>query len=691
MKSAKLEKRFKIYTYVIIGLLAVLSIRLAVLQLLHNEVYQTQAKQNRIRILAIKPPRGEIYALKGEVLATNKLVYTLTISALEGNQEPVIQKLADILKDYYPEITADKIKEKINEQRYRLYEPVVIMRDIPWDLVVKIEENRRYLSGVDVDVEPLRSYPNAALAGHVLGYIHSITQEELTAAGEGVYNINSLVGKSGIEKQYEKYLRGKYGARRVEVDAKGQPVRELVTLEPVPGNNIYLTLDMNLQKVMEKSMDEVLKNLQKSGHPKAKVGAAVAIDVKTGEILAMVSKPDLNPDDFKGNLSPDKAAYYFPQGQVYDPLQPGAVTNRAIQAVYPPGSTFKPVTGMAALEAGVMDPLKDYVNCQGRYWVPPYIKCTGVHGNVSYYKALAVSCNTYFQEMGRRAGKDELIRVASEFGLGKPTGIDLPGEKSGLLPTPEWKRELNALLIDRKYEQKRKDLEEKYNNLLREASSREERERLLKKKEDEKAILEAQYKIDYNFNTKWQPFDTFNMSIGQGSNNYTVIQLANYVAAIANGGKLMQPHVVKKIVTPQGKVVKEFKPVVVRKVNVSPETIAETKRAMLEVTQPGGTAYHLFANFPPDIKVGAKTGTAETGRAGDNRKRDFHGVFIAFAPVDDPQIAFAGIVEYGFSGGGSAGYVAKAVFEQYFGIKDYIAEMEAKNENTQKMASGDRE
>ncbi|SHG78553.1 peptidoglycan glycosyltransferase [Thermosyntropha lipolytica DSM 11003] len=680
MKSSRLEKRLKIYTYVVIGLLAVLIIRLAILQLWHNEVYQTQAKQNRIRLLAVKPLRGEIYGSRGEVLATNKLVYTLTISPLEGNKEPVIQKLAAMLADYYPEITADKIEEKINEQRYRLYEPVVIMRDIPWDLVVKIEENRRYLSGVDVDVEPLRTYPHGTLAGHVLGYIHSISREELAEAEEGVYNINSLVGKSGVEKQYEKYLRGKYGARRVEVDARGYPIRELVTLEPVPGNNIYLTLDMNLQKVMEKSMDEVLASLQKSGHPKAKVGAAVAIDVKTGAILAMVSKPDLNPDDFKGNLAPEKAAYYFPQGQVYDPLNPGAVTNRAIQAAYPPGSTFKPITGMAALEAGVIDPLKDYVNCQGRYWVAPYIKCTGVHGNVNYYKALAVSCNTYFQEMGRRAGKDQLIRVASEFGLGQVTGIDLPGEKRGLLPTPEWKREINALLVDRKYEQKRKEMEEKYALLLQEAVSKEERERLLKKKANEKTILEAQYQIDYNFNTKWQPFDTFNMSIGQGSNNYTIIQLANYVAAIANGGKLMQPHVVKKIVNPQGKVVKEFKPTVVRKMNVKPETIAETKRAMLEVTQPGGTAYHLFANFPAEIKVAAKTGTAETGRAGDDRKRDFHGVFIAFAPADDPQIAFAGIVEYGFSGGGSAGYVAKAVFEQYFGIRDYIAEIEATNE-----------
>ncbi|MBO8158785.1 penicillin-binding protein 2 [Thermosyntropha sp.] len=691
MKSARAEKRFKIYSYLIIGLLTVLGIKLAVLQLLHNEIYQTQAKQNRIRLLSIKPPRGEIYASNGEVLASNKLVYTLTLSALEGNQENVVKKLADIMDEYYPDVTVETIKEKIEKQRYRLYEPVVIMRDVPWELVVKIEESRRELSGVEINVEPLRYYPNGPVAGHVLGYIHSINAEELAAAEEGVYNINSLVGKAGVEKTYEKELRGKYGARRVEVDAAGRPIRELVTLEPVRGNNLYLTIDMDLQKVMEKSLDDTLQRLQESGYTKAKVGAAVVIDVKTGEILAMASKPDLNPDDWKGNLTPEKALYYFPQGKYYDPLNPGAAINRAIQATYPPGSTFKPITGMAALEKGVMDPLKDYVNCQGRYWIAPYIKCTGIHGNVNYYKALAVSCNTYFQEMGRRAGKDEIIKLAYEFGLGQPTGIDLPGEKTGLLPTVEWKKELNALLINRKYEEKRKNLEEKYNALLKEAKNEEEREKLEKKKASEKAMLEAQYKIDYNFHTKWQPFDTFNMSIGQGSNDYTVIQLANYTAAIANGGKLMKPHVAKKIVSPEGKVIKEFKPTIIRKVSVKPKTLAETKRAMIEVTRPGGTAYHLFADFPPEIQVAAKTGTAETGRVGDDRRHDFHGVFIAFAPADDPQIAFAGIVEYGFSGGGSAGYVARAVFEQYFGLKDHVAEMEQNQEKTTDLSTIGRE
>lgn len=683
--KTKLKKNLMIYSYVVIGLLAILCIRLAFVQLVQNDVYQTQAKENRIRLVTMRAPRGEIYTRDGQVLAANELVYTLSLSYLGvQNQDAVLEKLVEIIDDYYPEVTLDFIKDKIEGQKFRLFEPVTIMRDIPWDLVVKLEESRQSFPGVEVTVEPLRYYPQGSLAGHVLGYIHSISQEEINQTEDVKYSINSLIGKSGIEKQYEKDLRGVDGARRVEVDSRGRPVKELVTLNSKPGNNLYLTIDMKLQKVMEKSMQDTLKTLQKS-YPKAKVGSAVLLNVKTGQVLAMTSSPALNPDDWKGSLDSTEANYYLPQGD-YNPLNPGAALNRAIQASYPPGSTFKPITGMAALESGNMNPVNDYVNCGGRYWIAPYIKCTGKHGNVNYYSGMAHSCNTYFQEMGRRAGNNEIIKIANEFGLGQKTGIDLPHETSGLLPTPAWKKQLNDLLINRKYDELRKELEKKYDRLLASAQTEEEKERILKDKKNEKAALEARYDIDYQFDTKWQPFDTFNMSIGQGSNYYTVIQLANYVATIANGGQLMKPYLVERIESPAKKVIKEFKPEVVRKVDVSQNTLAETRRAMLAVTQKGGTAHFLFTNFPAHIQVGAKTGTAETGRAGDNPRREFHGVFVAFAPFDNPEIAFAGVVEYGYSGSTSAGYVAKAVFEQYFGIVDHLAE--AQNNPDQKTNQG---
>ena len=686
MRQDQLEKKLKIYTYIILGLLAILCVRLAVVQIFYTEDYQTKARENRIRMVAIKAPRGEIYDRNGSVLAANELVYTVSLTYVETeNQDEVIQSLSKMMTPYYPQVTPEFIKKKVKQQEFRLFEPVVVMRDIPWELVVKIEENRNILPGVSVTTEPLRVYPGGTLAGHVMGYVHSINADELAENDDGRYNINSLIGKSGVEKQYEKFLRGSEGARRVEVDATGRPLGELVTLEPTTGNNLTLTIDKKLQKVMEASTENIIRDIQR-GRPKAKVASAVVLDVKTGEVLAMCSKPDIDPNDFKGNISGDKAQYYFPQGD-YNPLKPGAATNRAIQTTYPPGSTFKPITGMAGLEAG-MSPQGDYVNCAGKYWIAPYIGCTGVHGNLNYYSGMAKSCNVYFQEMGRRAGKDNIIKVAKDFGLGERTGIDLPYENKGLVPTPEWKKEINGLLIDRKYDAKRKELEEKYRTLLANADSEQERERLRTKKENEKQDLEARYKIEYNFDTKWQAFDTFNMSIGQGSNNYTVIGLANYAATIANGGDLMRPHVVKQITDSQGKVVKKYHPQLNHHTTTSKRTIAETRRAMAAVTDPGGTASFLFSNFPSDIKVAAKTGTAETGRAGDIASKEFHGVFIAFAPANDPQIAFAGVVEYGRYGSESAGWIAKAVFEQYFGIMDHYSEIEAREKELKKQEKG---
>lgn len=672
MNAGQLKKKMKIYMYVIIALLCVLCLKLAIVQIFHTDLYQTKARDNRVRLVPIRASRGEIYDRNGQVLAANELVYTLSLTYLgDNNQDAMIKKLTALLKPYYPEITATAIKDKIKLQQYRLYEPVIIMRDIPWDLVVKMEENRQDLPGVTISIEPLRVYPKGAVAGHVLGYIHSINAEELSSSGEA-YSINSLIGKSGIEKSYEKELKGKDGARQVEVDAQGRPVGELVTMQPKPGNNLTLTLDLKLQRVMEQSMDDTLKRLQQK-FPKAKVGSAVLLDVKNGEVLAMTSSPVLRPDDFKGQLDNSLVPYYFPSGDKYNPIEPGAAINRAIQAHYPPGSTFKPITGMAALESGKLDPFSFEVDCQGRYWIEPFIRCTKVHGEENYFSGMADSCNTYFQEAGRRAGKDNIIKVANDFGLGQKTGIDLPGEIKGLLPTPAWRKELNTILTNQNYDYLRKELDEKYQRLLANAKNQEEKESVEKAQKNEKAKLEAQYRIDFNWNTEWHPYNTFNMSIGQGDNQFTPIQLATYAAAIANGGYLMEPHVLKKITSPNKKVIKEEEPNLIRKVSVSSETLALTRQAMAAVTQPGGTAAFLFTNFPPEIQVAAKTGTAETGRQGDRADEEFHGTFIAFAPADNPKIAFAGVIEYGQHGSESIGYVCKAVFEQYFGIVDHYA------------------
>jgi len=680
MNNDEIKRNLRVFWWVALGFYLLLLGRLAVVQFLEQDKYETQAKENRMRLVSIKAPRGEILDKNGKTLAQNKLVYTVYISPTGvKDQEKGIERLVELLSPRYPEVTHANILSLIEKQKYKLFEPIALVRDIDWQAVTQIQESAHELPGVTIGIEPLRYYSNQDLAGHILGYVHPIySKEELARYDTNAYSIGDLVGKDGVEKVYEKWLKGQDGARRVEVNAYARPIRELVTLQPKAGNNVRLTIDADLQTVLQQSTARVLSDLQKQ-YPKARVASSVVINVKTGAILALGSYPELNPNAFTGRMDAVTANYYFPdtkneQGKsVYDPLQPGAATNRALQATYPPGSTFKPIVGMAAIESGLMNPSADYVNCSGRYWLPPYIACTGVHGNVNLNRAMAVSCNVYFQEMGRRAGKDQLIRVANQFGLGTKTGIDLPYEKNGLLPTPQWKKDINGVLIDRRYESRRDELNQKYDSLLANAIDEASKKKINKEKQRELNQLKSWYEIDYNFNTQWQPFDTYNMSIGQGSNSYTPLQLANFVATIANGGQHMTPYVVDSIISPEGKILEQNEPEQTL-ATVDQQTIADVKRAMLEVGETG-TAAFLFSSFPANIQVAAKTGTAQTGRAGDVKDKDFHGVFIAFAPYDNPEIAFAGVVEYGRHGGSSAGIICRDIFQQYFKLKNLLPEV----------------
>ena len=674
-KRKKTEALLRFFLIMVCLIFVSLSVRLFYLQVINQEVYQTKSERNRIRLLAIEPRHGDIIDANGQVLATSKPVFNITMSHMDDKkeQERAIKNLADLLN--MPNFSVEVIKEKVANHK-RKFEPIEIVK-IPWgkestELISRLEENRELLPGVNIVVEPLRYYPNETLAGHMLGYIGLISEEELERYGEDVYDLNDKIGKVGLERVYERYsldengpeigLRGKKGAQQVEVDATGRVIRELpLTIQPVPGNTIQLTIDGRLQKVMEESLDEVIAEV-KERFPKAKAAGAVAIDVKTGAILAMASKPDMNPNDFVDGSFAEKADYYNDQN-----LLP--VFNRVIQAAYPPGSTFKMITAMAALASEAnLDPLYR-INCSGRYWKAPYIKCWKVHGSVNLYEAIAGSCNTYFQYAGEIAGIDKIKDVALEFGLGTKTGFaDVLGETAGIVPSQERKAELNEPWVRKKHEEKKAEIEKKYGKLISQAETESEKKKLTREKEQALRSEEARYKVEYNFYVNWKPFETYNTSIGQGDNNYSVLQLANYIATLANGGNRYKPYLVEKIISPEGKILKEFQPELVHKVSLDPQILADTRKGMLMVTQPGGTAYSLFRHFPPEIQVGAKTGTAQTGRVGDNKSKEFHGVFVAFAPYDDPQIAFAGLVEYGESGSGSAGKVAKAVFEEYFGL-----------------------
>lgn len=616
MANRELLKKLKVFFLIIACVFSALELRLFYLQIVKAETFETLADKNKFRIISLPARRGDIYDRNKKVLATSKPVFTVAIASNEITQkEEVAKRLAAILND--PEITPETISKAVNEH-YRRYEPIVIKR-LPYEegipIVARIEERREELPGVTIQEEPMRFYPQGNLAGHILGTVGLINKEEMDILEKYNYRMNDWVGKTGLEKVFERFetetketgLRGKAGVEQVEVNAKHRPVRLWSHKDPVPGNSLVLTLDADLQEVMEKTMEETLKKVQKE-RPKAKAGAAVLIDVRTGAVLAMASAPYLDPNDFANGLSKEKAPYYWDEK-----LKP--TFNRAISGAYPPGSTFKMVTGIAALAAGKTTP-QEKISCTPSAWTPPRAKCGKVHGPVNLKDAIAGSCNTYFQEIGYRVGIGGLYQAAKELGFGQKTGIELPGEVEGILPNKEWK-------------------EDKFSG----------------------------------WESSWRPYDTFFMSMGQGYNLYTPLQLANYVATIANGGKRMKPYLVDSIISPDGKLIKKFQPVVEDQLSVSPEMLEEVRKGMRSVIEPGGTAYSIFKDFPPELQVAGKTGTAQTGLPGDDKNSDYHGLFVAFAPYDNPQVAFAGIIEYGYHGGSSVGLVAKAVFEQYFGLK----------------------
>ncbi len=686
-KKKAFKSKFKIFSLLSILIFAVLLGQLYLLQIVQAEAYKTRSDGNRIRMLSIPAKRGDIITRDGTVLASSKPIFTISVSHLNNKEqeEQVAERLASLLAR--PEITKELIMEKLGNH-LRRYEPLEIFR-LPWSeesvtLITVLEERRGELPGLVIRSEPMRYYPEGALAGHILGFEGIISKSELEANKEKGYDLNDRIGKMGLEKSFELLedeqglimgLRGLEGSQPIEVNASHRIVRELpVTLAPTPGNILRLTLDYKLQKVMEDSIREVIEKIQATESPKSQVGAGVLLDVKTGGILAMASHPEMNPNDFVDGSYGQKSDYYN------DPkLAP--TYNRAIKATYPPGSTFKPITAMAALESGKMNVNNVSVKCTGSYWKPPYIKCWSTHGVVDFYQAMAVSCNVFFQYAGELAGIEGIDKIADAFGLGKPTGLtDLPGESKGILPTPAWKKEINSILIERRYSARREGLQEKYDHLLESTVDQEEKNKLLKELDLELKSLEARYRVDMSFDTNWQAYDTYNTSIGQGSNMYTILQLANFVATLANGGQRFKPYLVDSIYSDKGELLKQFEPEIVTEVPFSQETLANTRKGMVGTTQPGGTAWALFRQFPPEIKVGAKTGTAETGLVGDDKLKDYHGIFIAFAPYDDPQIAFAGIIEYGKTGSGSAGLVAKAVFEEYFGLNEDMEEYELPEE-----------
>jgi len=466
-----------------------------------------------------------------------------------------------------------------------------------------VQEHSIDLPGVLTEVRPLRSYPYDKMAAHLFGYLGEITQHELQSAEfSGEYRSGDFVGKRGLEKLFEKYLRGVEGERRVEVDVKGRELRILKTQEPKPGNKVYLTLQRDLQRAAESALGE-------------EAGAAVAIDVKTGEVLAMVSRPSFNPAIFARGISGKEWI-----ALLQDPRHP--LQDKTIQGQYPPGSTFKIVTALAALKAGVATP-STTVDCQGflplgnrdfRCW-----KKWG-HGRTDLKKALKESCDVWFYKVSLDLGIDRIAEMARSLGLGSSLGFPLEGEKPGLIPDRQWKRR--------------------------------------------------------RYGVSWYDGETVIASIGQGYVLATPLQLAVMMASVANGGTVLRPQVVSRIEDLDGNILEQMTPDVINEAKLSPEDLKAVRRGIdAVVNEAGGTAW---SSRLEGIKIAGKTGTSQVVKLKDKddktakeevayRFRD-HALFVGYAPADDPQIALAVVVEHGGGGSHAAAPVAKQIFASYFGI-----------------------
>jgi penicillin-binding protein 2 len=591
---------------IIIVAFVVLLGRFAWLQVVQREYYHTLAEANRISVVPVVPNRGLILDRNGEVLAANYSAYTLEITPSKvANVESAIDDLA-MLIDVTPR---DRRRFKKLQEESKNFESLPIRTRLTEEEVARFAVNRFRFPGFEIKARLFRSYPQGEVASHAIGYIGRINDADVkrieTQGFTANYKGTDHIGKLGIEGAYEKELHGVTGSEQVEIDAGGRAIRSLARSEPLSGNNLVVTLDLKLQKIAEDAFRDYK-------------GALVAIDPKTGEVLALVSKPGFDPNLFVDGIDP----------QNWDALNNSPdkpLNNRALRGQYPPGSTIKPFMALAALEYKKRSPEFTISD-------PGYFTLAGVahryrdwkkegHGLVNMHKSIVISCDTYYYGLANELGIDAIHRFLAGFGFGARTGIDIDGELSGLAPSQEWKWQ--------------------------------------------------------RFKQKWYAGDTVSVGIGQGYMLATPLQLAAATATIANNGVPVHPRLLKAVQDSRTQEMRELAaPAAKEAVAVKPEHIAFVRAAMVDVTRPGGTAAQVGQGAA--YAMAAKTGTAQVVGMKQGEKYDEkrlkqehwdHALFIAFAPADDPKIAMAILVENGKHGGSTAGPIAREVFDYYLSGK----------------------
>ncbi len=570
-------QKITLASYLILLGFLVLLLRLWQLQLLQGDEFRKTSESNRLRVIKVTAPRGIIFDRNNIALVKNTPYFCASVIPEEFN-EGDIPSLASVL--HMPE---DELRMKLTKKARSPFTPVRLKEGLSYNEVSYIEARRSDFPGLFVEIEVSREYLHGGIGAHVIGYLGKLTPGQAKDPEFKDVPPNAFIGQWGVEKLFDKSLRGTAGQRIIEVDAIGREIRLLKETPPVKGSDLSLSIDIALQKAAEDAFE-------------GKAGALVALKADTGEILGMVSAPSFDPNSFAKGISTDDWNAIINDKKV-------PMLNRAIQSQYPPGSTFKIITAIAALEEDAVDTATK-VDCKGgtNYgkWHFGCWKRTG-HNIVSVHSALVESCDVYFYEAGKRVGFDKIHDYAVMFGLGEETGIPIGRERKGLIPNSKWKRETKK--------------------------------------------------------SAWFPGETFINSIGQGYVTTTPVQMAVMMKAVVNGGKVYRPSIFRA-----------SEPLLVRKAAVRPETVETIKEALKGVVnEPGGTGHAARSNT---ILIGGKTGTAQVvGIRKDSKYlpeqfRD-HAWFVAFAPVDNPDIALAIVVEHGGHGGTAAAPIAKKAIEAY--------------------------
>lgn len=614
----------------------------------------------------------------------------------EDTAEEIFYELISKYKvnmEKYTEEEARKIiavKYLIGQKKYPAYVPVEIASNIKEETRVRIEENKIFLPGVQIMDKPLRKYPNNDFISHVLGYLGKIGPEQEDLFQKG-YTPQDMIGKSGIEYSMEQYLKGTDGSKQIEVDAKGSLIDTIEVKESIPGDTVGLTINGKLQQVAEDALEKAIEDSRnKKPFPKTFSGAVVAMDPNTGAILAMASEPKFDPNQFASGITNEDWKALQPATD--DRYAPRPLINNAISYPLPPGSTMKMATAIAGLSEKRIN-TREYISCKGRYTlvsgVAPSDSGGSVHGPTNLVNAIKKSCNYFFFETGRRLGGELFEKHAVKLGFGQYTGIELPFEAKGMVEGPLHKQNLYEGYIDSYLTYTVKLSNEESKNkikamlyekpLLGQTSYQFYRE--MRKRIRELGVTEDNA-IDkiiwYITESKYRPGDVLNAAIGQGLNNVTVLQLANYVATIANGGTRYKPYLVNKIISYDGEIKFEKEPEIVEKLDVSQTDLEFIKRGMFGVTnETGGTARGTFIGSK--VPISGKTGTAEAGKYRpdpENKPKLYasyndHAWFVGFAPYDKPEIVVAAVVFQGGYGSGSAP-IARAIIEEYLSSEEII-------------------